>query len=68
MELRLGLPKGSLQESTFRLFKKAGFNISANDRSYYPGIDDPELDGMLIGPGDVTLRGGRRFGCRDYRK
>ena len=48
MELKLGLPKGSLQESTFRLFKKAGFNISANDRSYYPGIDDPELDGMLI--------------------
>lgn len=48
MQLRLGLPKGSLQESTFRLFKKAGFNISANDRSYYPGIDDPELEGMLI--------------------
>ncbi|TCL70727.1 ATP phosphoribosyltransferase (homohexameric) [Hydrogenispora ethanolica] len=48
MELKLGLPKGSLQESTFRLFKKAGFNISANERSYYPGIDDPELDGMLI--------------------
>ena len=48
MQLKLGLPKGSLQESTFRLFKKAGFNISANERSYYPGIDDPELDGMLI--------------------
>lgn len=48
MELKLGLPKGSLQESTFRLFKKAGFNISAHERSYYPIIDDPELDGMLI--------------------
>ena len=48
MQLKIGLPKGSLQESTFRLFKKAGFNISANDRSYYPAIDDPELDGMLI--------------------
>lgn len=48
MELKLGLPKGSLQESTFRLFKKAGFNISARERSYYPTIDDPELDGMLI--------------------
>lgn len=47
-QLRLGLPKGSLQESTFRIFKKAGFNISANERSYYPGIDDPELEGMLI--------------------
>lgn len=48
MELKLGLPKGSLQVSTFRLFKKAGFNISARERSYYPTIDDPELDGMLI--------------------
>lgn len=48
MQLKLGLPKGSLQESTFRLFKKAGFNISAHERSYYPAIDDPELDGMLI--------------------
>ncbi len=48
MQLKLGLPKGSLQESTFRLFKKAGYNISAHERSYYPAIDDPELDGMLI--------------------
>jgi len=47
-QLKLGLPKGSLQESTFRLFKKAGFSISANERSYYPAIDDPELEGMLI--------------------
>lgn len=47
-QLKLGLPKGSLQESTVRLFKKAGFNISVSERSYYPGIDDPELDGMLI--------------------
>ncbi|HYH04951.1 MAG TPA: ATP phosphoribosyltransferase [Bacillota bacterium] len=46
--LKLGLPKGSLQESTFRLFKKAGFNITARERSYYPSIDDPELEGMLI--------------------
>lgn len=48
MELKLGLPKGSLQESTFRLFKKAGYNILARERSYYPAIDDPELNGMLI--------------------
>jgi ATP phosphoribosyltransferase len=47
-QLKLGLPKGSLQESTFRLFKKAGFNISARERSYFPVIDDPELEGMLI--------------------
>lgn len=48
MVLKLGLPKGSLQESTVRLFKKAGYNISVNERSYYPAIDDPELEGMLI--------------------
>lgn len=48
MALKLGLPKGSLQESTVRLFKKAGYNISISERSYYPGIDDPELEGMLI--------------------
>jgi ATP phosphoribosyltransferase len=47
-QLKLGLPKGSLQESTFRLFKKAGFNITARERSYFPSIDDPELEGMLI--------------------
>lgn len=48
MILKLGLPKGSLQESTVRLFKKAGYNISVSERSYYPSIDDPELEGMLI--------------------
>ena len=48
MLLQLGLPKGSLQESTVRLFKKAGFSISVNERSYYPGIDDPEIKPMLI--------------------
>lgn len=46
--LKLGLPKGSLQESTLKLFKKAGFNITVGDRSYYPSIDDPEIDCMLI--------------------
>jgi len=47
-ELKLGLPKGSLQESTFRLFKKAGWFIRASSRSYFPSIDDAELSGMLI--------------------
>ncbi len=46
--LRLGLPKGSLQESTFALFKKAGFNISVSSRSYYPSIDDPEIEVVLM--------------------
>jgi ATP phosphoribosyltransferase len=47
-KLKLGLPKGSLQESTFRLFGKAGYRISVGERSYVPYIDDPELDGLLI--------------------
>lgn len=46
--LRLGLPKGSLQESTLRLFKKAGYHISVSPRSYYPVFDDPEIESMLI--------------------
>ena len=47
-KLKLGLPKGSLQESTFRLFGKAGYRISVGERSYVPDIDDPELEGLLI--------------------
>ncbi len=46
--LRLGLPKGSLQESTFRLFQKAGYNVRASSRSYYPTVDDPEVECLLI--------------------
>ena len=48
MKLRLGIPKGSLQESTLQLFARAGFNISVNPRSYFPKIDDPEIECMLI--------------------
>jgi ATP phosphoribosyltransferase len=47
-QLNLGLPKGSLQESTLRLFKKAGYNITVDARSYFPTIDDEEMAGMLI--------------------
>jgi len=46
--LKLGLPKGSLQESTLRLFKKAGYHISVSSRSYYPVFDDREIESMLI--------------------
>lgn len=48
MTLKLGLPKGSLEESTFALFRKAGFRIAASSRSYYPTIDDPDIKPMLI--------------------
>ncbi|OGC12404.1 ATP phosphoribosyltransferase [candidate division WOR-1 bacterium RIFOXYA12_FULL_52_29] len=47
-KLKLGLPKGSLQESTFELFRKAGWNIKGSSRSYYPNIDDDEIEIMLI--------------------
>lgn len=46
--LKLGLPKGSLQEATFKMFKKAGFNISVSERSYFPAIDDPEIEPVLL--------------------
>jgi ATP phosphoribosyltransferase len=46
--LKLGIPKGSLQESTLKLFRKAGYHISVSARSYYPSFDDPEIEAMLI--------------------
>lgn len=46
--LKLGLPKGSLQESTLRLFKKAGYHVNVSSRSYYPVFDDSEIESMLI--------------------
>jgi ATP phosphoribosyltransferase len=46
--LKLGLPKGSLQDSTVQLFQRAGFNIYVSSRSYYPAIDDPEIECLLI--------------------
>ena len=48
MKLKLGIPKGSLQEATIRLFKKAGFNIGLRGRSYFPFIDDEEIQLTLI--------------------
>jgi len=46
--IKIGLPKGSLQASTFELFRNAGYNISVSERSYYPRIDDPDLEPILI--------------------
>lgn len=48
LKLKLGLPKGSLQDATFKIFKKAGFNISVGSRSYFPYIDDEEIEAVLI--------------------
>lgn len=48
MKLKLGLPKGSLQESTLKMFHNAGFNISVSSRSYFPSIDDKDIEPMLV--------------------
>jgi ATP phosphoribosyltransferase len=48
MKLKLGIPKGSLQDATVQLFARAGFNIYVSSRSYFPSVDDPELECMLI--------------------
>ena len=44
----LGLPAGSLQELTFRIFEKAGYNLQREERSYFPSIDDPEIECVLL--------------------
>jgi ATP phosphoribosyltransferase len=48
VKLKLGIPKGSLENATIDLFRRAGFNITTSSRSYYPSIDDPEIECMLI--------------------
>ncbi len=48
MILKLGIPKGSLETATVELFRRAGFSITVNGRSYFPAIDDPEVECMLI--------------------
>ncbi len=53
MILRLGLPKGSLQEATFALFRRAGFDFRVSERSYQPVVDDPELEPVLLRPQEI---------------
>jgi ATP phosphoribosyltransferase len=53
--LKLGLPKGSLQEATFKMFRKAGFNISlSNERSYFPSVDDSEIEPVLLRAQEIS--------------
>lgn len=53
-KLKIALPKGSLEEATYQLFKKAGFTISVSDRSYFPAIDDEELEVILFRPQEMS--------------
>jgi ATP phosphoribosyltransferase len=48
MKLKLGIPKGSLEAATIDIFRRAGFQITTSSRSYFPSIDDPEIECMLI--------------------
>ncbi len=48
MNLKFGLPKGSLQDATIELMRKAGFNFHVSSRSYFPACDDPEIEAMLL--------------------
>ncbi len=52
--LRVGIPKGSLQETTQKLFVRAGFDLRISGRSYYPSIDDPEIQCILIRPQEMA--------------
>lgn len=54
MPVILGLPKGSLQEATFNMLRKAGFNVKAGTRSYIPSVDDPDLQCRLIRPQEIS--------------
>ncbi|MBI4115066.1 MAG: ATP phosphoribosyltransferase [Candidatus Omnitrophica bacterium] len=53
-KLKLALPKGSLEEATYALMRKAGFNTSVNSRSYFPSVDDPELEVVLYRPQEMS--------------
>ena len=54
-KLKIGIPKGSLQEATFALFKKAGYEFrTSNGRSYHPSVDDVELEPLLIRPQEIS--------------
>src|SRR5216684_1657126 len=48
MKLKLGIPKGSLENATVDLFRRAGFQITVSSRSYFPAIDDPDIECMMI--------------------
>jgi len=55
MKLKLGLPKGSLQEATFALFSRAGFSFKVDARSYQPIVDDETLEPVLLRPQEIPL-------------
>jgi ATP phosphoribosyltransferase len=55
MKLKLGLPKGSLQNATFALFARAGFEMKVDSRSYQPMVDDAEIEPILLRPQEIPI-------------
>ena len=55
MKLKLGLPKGSLQEATFALFEKAGYSFKVSSRSYQPVVDDETIEPILLRPQEIPI-------------
>jgi ATP phosphoribosyltransferase len=55
MKLKLGIPKGSLQDATFALFERAGFSFRVSSRSYQPVVDDDEIEPILLRPQEIPL-------------
>ncbi|MHB0997934.1 MAG: ATP phosphoribosyltransferase [Armatimonadota bacterium] len=53
MKLKIGIPKGSLQEATFTMFRKAGWDFKVSSRSYTPSCDDDEIDALLVRPQEI---------------
>jgi len=54
MKIKLGIPKGSLQEATLKMFAKAGFKISLDERSYFPSIDDDEIELLMLRAQEIS--------------
>jgi ATP phosphoribosyltransferase len=54
MKLKFGIPIGNLQEATLETMRRAGFNVTVRPRSYYPEIDDPEIEARLLRPQDMS--------------
>ena len=54
MKIKLGIPKGSLQEATLKMFEKAGFKISIDERSYFPSIDDDEIELVMLRAQEIS--------------
>jgi len=54
MKIKLGIPKGSLQDATLKMFAKAGYNISLDERSYFPSIDDDEIEVVMLRAQEIS--------------